>query len=129
MDDRQVSNIIKLEKKFTALWLAAGLIYFYLREKKSYRLLYARLAFAFAICLFLLHLLLGIVEFSSFPAAAASAVFCFSPLRCGSDCEWDLFCFMFVSVGAFEYFGMIYCLHADRVLFWLQDFEGYGMMM
>jgi hypothetical protein len=39
------------------------------------------------------------------------------------------FAFFLVSVGAFEYFGMIYCLHADRVLFWLQDFEGYGMMM
>jgi hypothetical protein len=74
-------------------------------------------------------LLLGIVEFSSFPAAAASAEFCFCPIRCGSDCEWGLFCFVFVSVGAFEYFGMIYCLHDDRVLFWLQDFEDYGMMM
>ncbi len=69
------------------------------------------------------------MEFSSFPAAAASAEFCFCPIRCGSDCEWGLFCFVFVSVGAFEYFGMIYCLHDDRVLFWLQDFEDYGMMM
>jgi hypothetical protein len=44
-------------------------------------------------------------------------------------CLFFFFFFVFVSVGAFEYFGMIYCLHADRVLFWLQDFEGYGMMM
>ncbi len=33
-----------------------------------------------------------------------------------------VFFFFLVSVGAFEYFGMIYCLHADRVLFLASGF-------
>jgi hypothetical protein len=48
MDDRQVSNIIKLEKKFTALWLARWTdLLFTCVKKKGYRLPSARLAFAF----------------------------------------------------------------------------------
>ncbi len=128
MDDRQVSNIIKLEKKFTALWLAAGLIYFYLRVKKKVTdTPMLRLAFAFAFscstCCWELW------SFPAFQLPLHLRCFVFLLFVVGAIVSGICFAFFLVSVGAFEYFGMIYCLHADRVLFWLQDFEGYGMMM